>query len=282
MVRGFNKYNFMNTTITSGIVLYKNDIIMLQNTIQSILKTIVIGKLYLIDNSPSDDLKILVSDSRIKYIHNPANPGFGASHNLAIQQALEFGSKYHFIVNPDIYFEGDVISPMVEYMANDAKIGMMMPQILNVDGSVQNLPKLLPSPFSILKRKIKKPVTAYQKFINEYELREVPKDTIYNAPVLSGCFTLLNLDAIKIVGMYDDAFFMYFEDWDLSRRMHQHYKTIYFPQVSVVHEYESGANKSKKLFKIFVDSAITYFNKWGWFFDSERKKINREALSQFK
>ena len=255
---------------------------MLQNAIQSLLKTNCVDKLFLVDNSPTDELKILVIDSRIEYIHNPANPGFGASHNVAIQKAMEMGVKYHFIVNPDIYFERDVITPMVEYMANDATIGMMMPQILNLDGTVQNLPKLLPSPFSILWRKIKKPARAYQKFINEYELRNVPKDMIYNAPILSGCFTLLNLEALKKVGLYDDAYFMYFEDWDLSRRVHQHYKTIYFPLVSVYHGYESGANKSKKLFKIFVNSAITYFNKWGWFFDSERKKVNREALSQFK
>lgn len=272
----------MRVKITSSIVLYRNNIIMLQNAIQSILETGDVNKMFLVDNSPTNELKILITDSRIEYIHNPANPGFGASHNIAILKAFELGSKYHFIVNPDIYFEGDVITPMVEYMENDATIGMMMPQILNEDGTIQNLPKLLPSPFSILKRKFKKPASAYQKFINEYELREVSKDIIYNAPVLSGCFTLLNLDAIKKVGMYDDAFFMYFEDWDLSRRMHQQYKTIYFPKVSVVHEYESGANKNSKLFKIFINSAITYFNKWGWFFDSDRKKINMEALSQFK
>jgi GT2 family glycosyltransferase len=272
----------MDKKITSSIVLYRNDIYMLQNAIQSILKTGGIDKIFLVDNSPKDELKILVTDSKIEYIHNPANPGFGASHNVAMEKAMELGAKYHFIVNPDIYFEGDVITPMVEYMANDVTIGMMMPQILNEDGSVQNLPKLLPSPFSILKRKIKKPARAYQKFINEYELRAVQKDVIYNAPVLSGCFTLLNLEAIKKVGMYDDAFFMYFEDWDLSRRIHQYYKTIYFPQVSVYHGYESGANKNSKLLKIFLNSTITYFNKWGWFFDSERNIINREALSQFK
>ncbi|KIB00058.1 glycosyl transferase family 2 [Flavobacterium sp. KMS] len=272
----------METKITSCIVLYRNDITMLKNAIVSILKTSKMNKIFLVDNSPTDDLKILVTDSRVEYIHNPANPGFGASHNLALEQVMKLGAKYHFIVNPDIYFEGDVVTPMVEYMANDVTIGMMMPQILNRDGSVQNLPKLLPSPFSILKRKIKKPARAYHKFIKKYELREVPKDMIYDAPVLSGCFTLLNLDAIKKVGMYDDAFFMYFEDWDLSRRIHQHYKTIYFPKVSVVHEYESGANKNLKLFKIFINSAITYFNKWGWIFDFERKKINKQALSQFK
>ena len=271
----------MNTRITSSIVLYRNDITILQNAVHSILKSERVDILFLVDNSPTDDLKILITDSRIEYIHNPSNPGFGASHNVAIQKAMELVSKYHFIVNPDIYFEGDVISPMVEQMELDFKIGMMMPQVVNEDGSIQNLPKLLPSPLSILWRKIKKPTGAYEKFINEYELRNVPNDVIYNAPVISGCFTLLNLDAIKKVGMYDDSFFMYFEDWDLSRRMHQHFKTIYFPKVSVVHEYESGANKSKKLFIIFVNSAITYFNKWGWFFDSERKKINKEALSQF-
>jgi GT2 family glycosyltransferase len=65
--------------------------------------------------------------------------------------------------------------------------------------------------------------------------------------------------------MYDDAFFMYFEDWDLSRRMHKQYKTIYFPKVSVVHTYESELIKVKKLFMIFISSAVTYFNKWGYF-----------------
>ncbi len=251
--------------------------------IESLLMTTIEWKLIVVDNSPTIDIKYIVEKyNNIEYIHNPSNPGFGSAHNMAIQKAMDFDSEYHFIVNPDIYFEQDIISPMVEFMQKDESIGMMMPQILNLDGSVQNLPKLLPSPFSIIWRKLKIPPKAYQKFIDEYELRNVPQDLIYNAPILSGCFTLLNLEAIKKIGMYDDKFFMYFEDWDLSRRMHQKYKTIYFPEVAIYHGYESGANKSSRLFKIFVNSAITYFNKWGWFFDSERKKINKEALSQFK
>lgn len=272
----------MKAALTASIVLYKNDSDMLIKIILSLMNSDLGMILYLIDNSPTDDLKRLVTDCRIQYFHNPSNPGFGKSHNYAIQKAMDSGSKYHFIVNPDVCFKEDVVSLMVEYMENDSSIGMMMPQILNLDGTVQNLPKLLPSPLNILWRKLKKPSKAYQKFINRYELREVSEKMIYNAPVLSGCFTLLNLDAIKKVGMYDDAFFMYFEDWDLSRRMYQHYKTIYYPLVSVYHGYASGANSNSKLFKIFIKSAISYFNKWGWFFDSERDKINKEALAQFK
>jgi GT2 family glycosyltransferase len=267
--------------ITASVVLYNNNF----DEISRLLRCLTVSKLekiFIIDNSLSIELKALCSPNNVIYIHNPTNPGFGAAHNIAIKKAILSDSQYHFIVNPDIYYEGDVIIPMVEYMANDATVGMMMPQILNIDGTIQNLPKLLPSPLSILWRKLKKPTRAYQNFINQYELRKVPKELIYNAPILSGCFTLLNLDAIRKVGMYDDNYFMYFEDWDLSRRIHEHYKTIYFPEVSVYHGYDSGANKSSKLFKIFINSAVTYFNKWGWFFDSNRKEINNEALSQFK
>lgn len=92
---------------------------------------------------------------------------------------------------------------------------------------------------------------------------------------------MLRIDAIKEIGMYDEKFFMYFEDFDLSRRMHQTYKTVYFPDVAVFHGYEGGANKSFKLFKIFIKFMITYFNKWGWFFDNERKKMNTDNLKQF-
>lgn len=265
-----------------SIVTYKNEIEELKNLINNIALNNSSFKLYIIDNSPTDNLSILKNYKDIIYIHNPSNPGFGTAHNVAIKKVIEEGSKYHFIVNPDIYFENDVITSMLNYMRQNQDVGMMMPQILNTDGTLQYLPKLLPSPISILLRKFKAPQYYYQKFIDKYELRFVAKDKIYNAPILSGCFTLLNLKAIEKVGMYDDAYFMYFEDWDLSRRMHEHYKTVYFPLVAVYHGYESGANKSRKLFKIFVNSAITYFNKWGWFFDSERSKINKKALSQFK
>jgi len=266
--------------ITASIVLYQNDKLVLQQVIQSFL-CFRQGILFLIDNSPQDGLKDISKENTVTYIHNSSNLGFGAAHNIAIKKAIESGSKYHFIINPDIEIKEDVFTPMAEYMEKHTDVGMMMPKVLNQDGSIQNLPKLLPQPFWIFRRKLRKIDPFGAEFINRYELRSVPKDQIYNVPILSGCFTLLRLDAIKEIGMYDENFFMYFEDFDLSRRMHQKYKTIYFPEISVVHGYEGGANKSLKLFKIFIKSMITYFNKWGWLFDGERKKFNKETLKQF-
>lgn len=271
----------MNKTVTGSIVLYNSNMSEITRLIEFTSKKI--DHLFLVDNSMTNILKDLTSISdNIEYIHLSANPGFGAAHNIALKKAMSYGAKYHFIINPDIEIKEEVFTPMIDYMDKNFDVGMMMPKVLNKDGSVQNLPKLLPHPFWIFRRKLKKIDPYSATFTNRYELRDVPKDKLYNVPILSGCFTLLRLEAIKEIGTYDENFFMYFEDFDLSRRMHQKYKTVYFPEVSVVHGYEGGANKSWKLFEVFIKSMITYFNKWGWFFDKERKRFNRETLEQFK
>ncbi|MCC2591387.1 glycosyltransferase [Chryseobacterium sp. MFBS3-17] len=269
--------------ISASIVLYKNNIEILNDTIKSIEKSINANDIYifLIDNSPTDRLKEINLHNKMDYFHNPSNPGFGSGHNIAIRRSMELDCQYHFVINPDVCFNSNVIKQMIRYMEEHHDVGMLMPKIVNNDGSVQNLPKLLPSPYALLMRKLRRPAFLYNNFIRNYELRFVPQQTTYNAPVLSGCFTLLRNSALKEVGFYDERFFMYFEDWDLSRRMHMKYKTIYYPLVSVIHGYESGANKNKRLFVIFVKSAIAYFNKWGWICDQGRRRINRKTLNQF-
>jgi GT2 family glycosyltransferase len=268
--------------VSASIVAYKTPKEELLKVSTCFLNSKLAGKLYVVDNSPIDTLRGFCDDARVEYIHNPSNPGFGAAHNIAIDLATKAGSNYHFVINPDIYFDGDVITPMVNYMEANKEIGMMMPRVLYPDGSIQYLPKLLPSPFWIFKRKFKFLAGSYKKFIGKYELRDIDPQLIYNSPILSGCFSMLRLDVIKELGSFDDRYFMYFEDFDLSRRVHQKYKTIYYPLVSVYHGYEREANKSIKLFKIFIQSMILYFNKWGWAFDKERKEINDRTLAQFE
>ena len=146
--------------ISASIVLFNTNLIALQKAIDSLFLFKSELTLYLIDNSYNDNLKFFESQ-KILYVYNPSNPGFGAAHNIAIKKAIAAGCKYHFIVNPDIYFDENVITPMVDFMKNDLTIGMMMPQILNEDGSVQNLPKLLKRSPSIL---IKPPQVPSCKF----------------------------------------------------------------------------------------------------------------------
>jgi GT2 family glycosyltransferase len=268
----------MQHSISASIVLYNhkfNEInILINSLIHSNIKNI-----YIIDNSINNDIKKFLKQDKIIYIHNPSNPGFGSSHNLAIYKSLDLNFNYHFIINPDILLGDNTLQEMIIYMSNNRDIGMMMPKILNNDKTPQYLPKLLPTFWQVVLRKLKFPKTLYKNLISKIELRNFLEKKIINLPVLSGCFLLINLNVIKTIGSFDENYFMYFEDWDLSRRIHRKYKTVYYPNVFVLHGYNSEANKKFKLFVIFIKSFFYYYTKWGWFFDNERKLFNNRVLN---
>ena len=73
---------------------------------------------------------------------------------------------------------------------------------------------------------------------------------------------------------------MYCEDFDLIRRLHRVSKTLFYPEVTIIHDHAKESYKSKKMLFAHIKSAVKYFNKYGWFFDSERKKMNQKILEE--
>jgi len=269
-----------------SIVLYQNSLAQLKRAINSVLSTKLDVKLYLIDNSPADSLKILSElNPRIVYIFNNANLGFGKAHNIAIKETLKEGVPFHLIMNPDIYFDKEVLEELYSFMEENKDIGLVMPKVLYPDGRIQYLCKLLPTPFDLFGRRFlnKGPLKKYIEKRNEiYELRFTGYNKIMEVPYLSGCFMFIRTEVLKKVGLFDEKFFMYLEDTDLSRRIHRVAKTIYYPYVHIYHEHQKGSYKNLKLLKIHIESAIKYFNKWGWFNDPERDIINKKTLEKLK
>ena len=101
-------------------------------------------------------------------------------------------------------------------------------------------------------------------------------------PYLSGCFMLLRTDALAEVGVFDERFFMYPEDIDLTRRLAAKFATAYYPRVHIVHRHGAASHKSLRMFIVHALNIVKYFNKWGWLLDGERRRINALALSQKK
>lgn len=269
--------------INISVVLYHNKKDQLIKVINSVLKTNLNIKLYLIDNSTNDDLKTLAEhDGRIVYIFNNANLGYGAGHNIAIQKSIQDGIPYHLVLNPDIYFNSDVLSKLYEYMEKNQDVGNIIPKVKYPDGDIQYLCKLLPTPMDLILRRFI-PLKRWKDKRNEqYELKWTGYNRIMNIPSLSGCFMFLRVDALKKVGLFDENIFMYLEDTDLNRRLHREYKTIFYPEVEIFHEYGKESYKNRKLLKYHIQSAIYYFNKYGWIFDKERKRINSITIRQLK
>lgn len=270
--------------INTSIVLFHNQKDQLIKTINSILNASLDIKLYLIDNSTNDVLKILAEyDERIVYIFNNANLGYGAGHNVAIQKSIEDNIPYHLVLNPDIYFDSsDILYKLYNYMEEHQNVGNIIPQVKYPNGDIQYLCKLLPTPMDLILRRFI-PLKRWKEKRNEqYELKWTGYNKIMNIPNLSGCFMFLRVDALRKVGLFDENIFMYLEDTDLNRRLHREYKTIFYPEVEIFHEYGKESYKNKKLLKYHIQSAIYYFNKYGWIFDKERKKINKATIESLQ
>lgn len=241
-----------------------------------------IEKLFIIDNSSNDELRGFVKgNQRIHYIHS-LNLGYGSGHNIALKKAIEEKADYHAILNPDIYWEDNVIENLSEYMNQHPECGLVMPKALYPNGETQYLCKLIPTPADLILRRFIPIKTWQNKHDYKYEMHWTGYDKIMEIPILSGCFMMLRCGTIKKTGGFDERYFMYAEDVDLCRRIGQISTTIYYPGVSIYHEYAKGSYGNKKMLRMHVSSIIKYFNKWGWFFDSYRKSRNKSCIDKIK
>ena len=126
-----------------------------------------IDKFFIIDNSTNDALREFESTSeRITYIYSD-NLGFGSGHNVAINRAMDLGCDYHIIINPDIYWDENVIEKLTQFMNEIRDCGLVMPKILYPNGEVQYLCKLLPTPLDLFGRRFI-PFKAFQEKRNAW------------------------------------------------------------------------------------------------------------------
>jgi len=264
-------------SISFAVVSYHNPPAQIADVLRCAAATPGIA-LTLIDNSRDDTLAAVAHQFGARYIHRPDNPGFGAAHNIAIREALDNGSVYHMVVNPDVTFGPEAIPGLHAFMETHPDVGLVMPDIRYPDGSHQHLCKLLPHPGDLLVRRFLPTLYNLSGRAETYEMLRSGYERTMDVPALSGCFMFLRTSVLKKTGGFDERFFMYLEDVDLSRRIGRVARTVYYPAVSITHAYQKGSYKSSVLLTRHIRSAIRYFNKWGWFLDAERAAVNEAAM----
>lgn len=256
--------------LTGSIVLFKNDYSVVEVAVNSFLSTGLNVFLFLIDNSPGTELERLsaIDPQRICYVFNNENPGFGAAHNRAIQLGCNYTAPYHLVMNPDVYFGSGVLEELYHYMEANQNTGHIMPRVLYPDGSLQYLCRKNPTFSSLFSRRFFPRFlrNLLAKRMGRYEYKDHDyNQPIYDVPFLSGCFMFLRTAILKQTGGFDENFFLYMEDADLTRRILQRAQTVYYPHAFIYHHYTKGSYTNLKLTWHHLRSAITYFKKWGWF-----------------
>jgi len=276
--------DFSVSSISCGIVCYDVPTKQLEDLFESLSISIerllaihpdILVKIYVIDNSIKctyrsvfEALTKMQETETIKicYIGGHGNIGYGAAQNLAISV---LNSDLHLILNSDVIVSGDSLVEGVKAFCSCPSLAMLSPHAENCLGEKQFLCKRFPTVMTLLIRGFIPSVfkVLFKKRLDHYEMRDLPETTLTEGvPLISGCFMLSETRVLQSIGGFDESYFLYFEDFDLSIRMGSLGILAYSPNVRITHA--GGYAAKKGIFHIgyFLRSGIRFFNTHGWRF----------------
>ncbi len=218
--------------------------------------------LYIVDNASPDGTgeKLAATDfgPNVQVRCLPENLGFGPGHNTVIP---DLSSEYHFVLNPDILVEYDVLSEMCAWMDAHPDVVMATPALFFPDGRPQILPKRKPTLLGLLARQ---GVSCFKKHGDHYAMLDEDLTKPTDIQFCTGSFFCVRTDVYRDMGGFDEDYFMYVEDADITQKALQYGRVCYLPQFRAIHAWHRTPNKKFSHFMQQVKSMIRYFRKWGF------------------
>ncbi len=285
--------------ITASIVTYHTELTELKRCMECLLAVGDLEWVMVVDNGEESRISAFLASTfpgemerrRVRYTSEP-NRGYGAGHNVALRSAASERSQYHLVINSDVFFPHNAVETLVSYMDQHSDVGQVIPLVLYPDGRHQHAYRLLPTPSDVLVRRFL-PRRWFPRKMARYSLSFTGYRFPMNPPFHTGCFMLFRVDALRSIAFgatttenkeqyFDERFFMYSEDIDITRRIHRHWKTMFLPQVAITHAHRAASYHSFRMLCVHMRSMVRYFNKWGWWKDSERDEFNRRLLSEIQ
>lgn len=197
----------------------------------------------------------------VRLIASGENLGYTRGNNLGLRAAT---GRYVLILNPDTEVVGDAIPQMLAYMDAHPRIGVLGPQLLYSDGTVQSTRRRFPSLATGFFESTWFQPLAPRRLLDHYYARDLPDDAIGEVDWVVGAALLVRREAYEQVGGFDEGYFMYSEEMDWCRRMKTAgWQVIYFPPAHIVHhEAKSSAQVPAATHIRFNSSKVRYFRKY--------------------
>ncbi|HUV59717.1 MAG TPA: glycosyltransferase [Desulfatiglandales bacterium] len=217
------------------------------------------SRVFVQDNHSEDDAdRIKDKYSQVILTKNSHNTGFSKAVNRAL---MEGDSPYIGLLNPDSYVLGNFFQPIIKYMDNNPEVGIIGPQILDHDGSVQGSARTFPTPLtglfgrsSLLTRFFPNNPFTRENILTTQSDGKTPMEVDW----VSGACMVVRRKAVDDIGLMDERFFLYWEDADWCKRMWENgWKVVYFPQGSVIH-YVGGSSTQAFLRSSFEFHTSSY------------------------
>ena len=249
----------------SVIIVNYNVKYFLEQTLRSAQEALsgIESEIIVIDNNSCDGsigfLKSRFPD--VKFIVNTENVGFSRANNIGIKLAR---GKYTLILNPDTVIGKDAITGCIEWMYSHPDCGGI--GVRMIDGNGVFLPeskRSFPSPwvsfckmFGLTWLFPKSPLFA------KYHLRYLNENVPHKIDILAGAYMFIRTGLLQKTGGFDEDFFMYGEDIDLSYRMvEEGFLNYYIPRTIIHYKGESTKKDSIHYVRVFYEAMLIFFRK---------------------
>lgn len=261
------------TPDVSILIVHYNTPGLLRQTLKGIRESAIQipYEVIVVDNNPSlrvgEDVQRV--DPSVRVVVSEKNLGFGRGMNVGMKAAH---GRYILVFNPDVCLFPHAIEGLVTFMDTHPDVGMVGPKLLNPDGSVQASRFRFMDPWVIAYRRL--PLLRLLPFatraVDHYLMGDADHTKTQDVDYLLGAAILARRTAIEEVGVFDEQFFMYFEDQDWCRRFWKAgWRVVYHPEVSLVHYHrretaEGGflSQLRNPLTRIQMKSALYYYRKY--------------------
>jgi GT2 family glycosyltransferase len=204
------------------------------------------AELVIVDNASGDGSADLIAqtiaekgwqaDDRVRLIASDVNGGFGAGNNIGFKANMSDGQvpDYYYVLNSDAFPDPDCLSRLVDFLQAHLKAGIVGAHVRGEDGADHTVAFRFPSiagefegaaRFGPISRLLHRSIVA----------PPIPKDTA-KVDWVVGCSVLLRAGMLQEIGLFDETFFLYFEETDLCRRAHlAGWECWYLPDARVMH-----------------------------------------------
>lgn len=237
----------------------------LEQTIRSAIEALkgIAGEIIVVDNNSADDTMPYVKPKfpDVKFIENKDNVGFARANNQAIMQAR---GTFTLILNPDTVITPECLQKPLEWMGRHPHCGAI--GLHMIDGNGEFLPeskRAFPTPWvSFCKIFGLSKIFPRSRTFAKYHLRYLDERQPHAIDILAGAYMFCRTSVLQKIGGFDEDFFMYGEDIDLSYRIvKEGYQNWYLPVDMIHYKGESTKKDSIRYVKVFYDAMLIFYRK---------------------
>lgn len=217
----------------------------------------------IVDNSENKNLQkplLTKNYKNLQYISSPKNLGYGGGMNLGAKYSK---GEYLFILNPDVVFNNDIISSLISKFKKHKRTGIISPLLYTTNNVImeQGARELTPLR-ALIKLSFIEKLFPNNPISKDYWVKEWKDNSLKEVDSVPGTALIIKKQLFDEVRGFDENFFLYFEEFDLCKRIRERgYKIFIDPTSKLIHKWGTSTKLLKNRDEIFKKSRYYYFKK---------------------